>query len=248
MGVDRQDTSEKTTIPTRFPRRPDPVSRVRSWEAVEPGRTDSPWRGRNAWNLSGLAFMLICSIRPHTFSTLFSERYGHFRILARCFPLDLHSVGSLNRLEHHRLLEIAEDPDVRHYTMAADHAREILHRRKELDFVVERDDFLVILLRIGRSTFPVPAPKRSSDRSKWSRSALPVPSLPVRTRSWSSDLQTRNAWRPVLRLRGRSPPQTWCRAEVPPACEHACRAPGCSPPLYRFARRLRASSRPTPCC
>ena len=41
--------------------------------------------------------------------------------------------------------QVAQDFDIGQDAMAADDAREVFHRRKEVDFFVERNDFVIIL-------------------------------------------------------------------------------------------------------
>src|SRR5438046_6290232 len=59
--------------------------------------------------------------------------------------LGLLLVGRLDRREHLRLIEAAQDLDVGHDAMAADDSGEVFDGRKELHFLVRRYDLFVIL-------------------------------------------------------------------------------------------------------
>ena len=58
---------------------------------------------------------------------------------------DFFLIGRLDGLEQLRIREFRKDVNVRHHAMATDDSREILGRQ-ELDFVVKRGDFGVVLI------------------------------------------------------------------------------------------------------
>src|ERR1700733_2473173 len=64
--------------------------------------------------------------------------------VATSFTLDFHSIGSLNCFQDHRLVELAQNLNVRHDTMTTNDAWEIFDGRKEFYFVIKRNDLFIV--------------------------------------------------------------------------------------------------------
>src|SRR5271165_1767370 len=79
-----------------------------------------------------------CPCRSNTLITQFPAR----------LTLDLRSIGGLNCPEKCRIIELAQDFDVGHDTMAADDTWEVLGTWKKRNLFIEGDDFFVRLTHV----------------------------------------------------------------------------------------------------
>src|SRR5947208_10823720 len=71
-----------------------------------------------------------------------------FNLFSVRLSLNLHSVGSLNRIENHGIVKVSQDLDVGHDAMTADDSREVLDRGEELYFLVKCGDLFIVLSRL----------------------------------------------------------------------------------------------------